>query len=448
MEQGVHRHDYKQMLWLSCPVFFEIMLRTLLGNIDQFMLSRYSAVAVAAVGNANQILNMMLIVLNVVCVASTIIIVQCIGSEKTEELSEIYTLSIALNVTFSVILSGIVFFRTPVLRGLKLPGELIQDTEIYFTVVSACFILQGIFMSLSAIFRSNSMMKEIMMISMFSNVFNVFGNLLFINGFGMIPALGVLGAALSTVLSLFVSVGLISFLYWKRIKVPLRLAYIKRPDIRKIAALFRLGIPAAGDSISYNTMQLVMMSFINRFGTVSSSVKAYVSMIVIFVYMGSAAIAQATQIKVGYAVGAGQVERAKWLVVRSVMTSSALSFGFAFLLYQNSWTVFSIFTEEERILELVKMVLLVDLFLEVGRGVNMVMINALLAAGDTRFPVLCAVISMWLIAVPVGYGLGVVMDMGIVGVWIGFALDEWCRAAAFILRWRGDRWQKKKIVFT
>lgn len=78
----------------------------------------------------------------------------------------------------------------------------------------------------------------------------------------------------------------------------------------------------------------------------------------------------------------------------------------------------------------------------------MVMINSLLAAGDTRFPVLCAVISMWLIAVPVGYGLGVVMQMGIVGVWIGFALDEWCRAAAFILRWRGDRWQKKKIVFT
>lgn len=174
MEQGVRRHDYKQILWLSCPMFFETMLRTLLGNINQFMLSRYSAVAVAAVGNANQILNMMLIVLNVVCVASTIIIVQCIGSEKTEELS-----------------------------------------EIYFTVVSACFILQGIFMSLSAIFRSNSMMKEIMMISIFSNVFNVFGNLLFINGFGVVPALGVLGAVLSTVLSLFISAGLIAFLLYR-----------------------------------------------------------------------------------------------------------------------------------------------------------------------------------------------------------------------------------------
>ena len=61
-----------QMLKLAFPIFIEIMLRTLMGNIDQFMLSRYSSTAVASVGNANQVMNMMILVLNVVCVASSI----------------------------------------------------------------------------------------------------------------------------------------------------------------------------------------------------------------------------------------------------------------------------------------------------------------------------------------------------------------------------------------
>ena len=106
MAETIQRHDYKQMLKLAFPIFIEIMLRTLMGNIDQFMLSRYSSTAVASVGNANQVMNMMILVLNVVCVASTIIIAQYIGAGKREELSQIYSISIFLNIGFSAYVSG------------------------------------------------------------------------------------------------------------------------------------------------------------------------------------------------------------------------------------------------------------------------------------------------------------------------------------------------------
>lgn len=447
MTEQAKSHDYEQMLRLAFPIFVEIMLRTLMGNIDQFMLSQYSPTAAASVGNANQIMNMMILVLNVVCVASTIIIAQYIGAGKKEELSQIYTLAISLNVVFSLVLSSVVLFEQPILDLLKVPDELRADTQCYFTIVGVAFILQGISMSFSAIFRSNALMKEIMLISIFSNICNVLGNVILINGVGPIPALGVKGAAISTVVSQLVSVCLILYLYSKRVSVSFKLIYVLNPDIEKIKNLFRIGIPAAGDSISYNTMQLAMLSFINRFGAAASSTKAYVSMVVIFVYMCSAAVAQATQIKVGYAIGAGQEERAKKLVIKSVKTSLVLSCTFAILLYLGSDSVFSIFTRDQEILSLIKAVMMIDMFLEAGRAVNMVMVNSLLAAGDTKTPLICGVVSMWFLAVPTGYLLGVVMGLGITGVWIGFALDEWCRAFAFLIRWKSNAWQNKKIRF-
>lgn len=438
--------DYEQMMRLACPVFMEIMLRALLGNVDQLMLSNYSATAVAAVGNANQIMNVMILVLNVVCVASTILIAQYIGAGKRKELDYIYTMAVAINVMFSILLSSLIFVKEPVFTMMRVPEELMAETKIYFTVVASSFLLQGIFMSFSAIFRSNSMMEEIMAISVLSNIMNVCGNLILINGTGFIPPLGVLGAAISTVASLFLSVCAVIYLYWKKIRVPLRWAYIRKPDIQRIGQLFRLGIPAAGDSISYNTMQLVMMSFINSYGADSASAKAYTGMIVIFVYMCSSAIAQANQIKVGYLTGAGKAEQAKVLVTKSVKTSVAVSVCLAILLYVFYESIFRIFTQDEAILGLIQKVLLIDIFLEIGRAVNMVMINSLLAAGDTKYPVSCAIFSMWLIAVPSAYLFGTVMELGIAGVWVGLAMDEWCRAMAFLRRWRSNVWQKKCLV--
>lgn len=437
--------DYQQMIWLACPIFFELLLRTLLGNIDQFMLSNYSSTAVAAVGNANQILNMLMLVLHVVCIASTIIIAQYIGAGKKGELSQLYTLTIALNVLFSIILSGIIFFQEPIMHLIKVPDELLHDTKIYFTVVASTFVFQGLFMSFAAIFRSNAMMRDIMLISIFANIVNVGGNFILINGFGDIPPLGVLGAAISTVMSRVISACIIVYLYFKKISVALMPRYIIKPDLKRISNLFKIGIPAAGDSISYNTMQLVMMSFINSYGANSSTVKAYVGMIALFVYMCSSAIAQATQIKVGYAIGAGQPLRAKKLVSKSVKTSVLISLIGAIILYSFSDSVFSIFTQDEQILLLIKQVMFIDIFLEIGRAVNMVMINSLLASGDTKYPVICAVFSMWMIAVPAGYLFGSILGYGIAGVWIGFTLDEWCRAVAFLIRWKSNIWQKKRI---
>ncbi len=84
--------------------------------------------------------------------------------------------------------------------------------------------------------------------------------------------------------------------------------------------------------------------------------------------------------------------------------------------------------------------------LEPGRATNLVVINSLKAAGAVRFPVYIGVLSMWGVAVPAAYSLGVYFSLGLKGIWIAFICDEWLRGIVMLLRWRGRQWKKLHFV--
>ena len=83
-----------KMTW---PIFIEILLQIMVGNVDQFMLSHYSQKSVAAVGNANQIINIVIIALSVISMAATIMIAQYRGAGNKEKVTEVCTVALLTN---------------------------------------------------------------------------------------------------------------------------------------------------------------------------------------------------------------------------------------------------------------------------------------------------------------------------------------------------------------
>lgn len=102
-------------------------------------------------------------------------------------------------------------------------------------------------------------------------------------------------------------------------------------------------------------------------------------------------------------------------------------------------------TEDKSIAELLLPLFLLSVFLEPGRTINIIMVNALRAAGDARFPLFTAIIFMWGVAIPLGYFLGIKMEMGLLGIWLGFFADEWLRGLTNAWRWRSKKWQTKRL---
>jgi Na+-driven multidrug efflux pump len=106
----------------------------------------------------------------------------------------------------------------------------------------------------------------------------------------------------------------------------------------------------------------------------------------------------------------------------------------------------SLFTDNKEIIKTGSTLLLLCLILEPGRTFNLVVINSLRATGDAVFTVKMGVLSMWGIAVPLSYFLGIHYGLGLAGVWIAFITDEWLRGIIMYYRWKSRAWESKVLV--
>ena len=106
----------------------------------------------------------------------------------------------------------------------------------------------------------------------------------------------------------------------------------------------------------------------------------------------------------------------------------------------------SAFTDNEDIIQMGIWVLVVDVFLEIGRTSNIFAGSTLRATGDTVYPFVVGVIFQWSIAVGLSYIIGIPLGYGLVGMWVGFALDENIRGVILLRRWRSGKWRNKGFV--
>ena len=140
--EKINQKGYLQkMIW---PIFIELILQMLVGNIDQIMVGKYSANSVGAIANANQIMNLLIIIFSVICTATTIIVSLYLGAGNKKKVEQTYTLSVFVNFIFSLIISIIFFvFGREILEWLKVPSDIIGETESYIKIIGSCMFLQS-----------------------------------------------------------------------------------------------------------------------------------------------------------------------------------------------------------------------------------------------------------------------------------------------------------------
>ena len=109
-------------------------------------------------------------------------------------------------------------------------------------------------------------------------------------------------------------------------------------------------------------------------------------------------------------------------------------------------SILNAFTDNEDIIAMGVWVLVIDWFLEIGRTSNIFAGSTLRATGDTIYPFVVGVIFQWTVAVGLSYVIGIPLGYGLVGMWIGFALDENIRGVILVRRWRSGKWKTKGFV--
>lgn len=443
------KYDNKTIFMMSLPIFVELLLQLLVGNIDQFMISKYSQEAVAAIGNGNQIMNIVIVVLNVMSVSTTILISQYLGAKNKSKGSEVSTASLLISSVFSILITILVIlFNKQLFMWLKVPNEILAETSRYTVIIASFILIQGIYMTINSILRSYALMKEVMYVSILMNMINIIGNAILINGLFKAPRLGIVGAAISTNFSKCIGLIAVTIILIKKVDVKISLKYLKPFPIDTIKKLLFIGLPSGGESLSYNLSQMIILKVVNIFGTSVIATRVYGNMLANVCYVYSLAIGQATQVVIGYLIGAGREDEVENRVWSVSVISLVVSLAVTILIYFNSDAVFGIFSKDPVVLALGKKIIFIEIFLEIGRAINIVMTKCLIAAGDVYYPVLTTLTFSWVVAVGGSYILGVKLGLGLQGVWLAMMMDELIRAVIFAIRFKSCKWKNKSMIET
>ena len=416
------------------------------GIIATLILSGYSDNAVAGVGVANQIMNIFILVFNVTAIGATILIGQNLGANQIKEARTIARSAFGLNFWIGIGMTIIVaIFGGIFLNFYGLSGEVYGYAHTYLVVTGLTLCLEAVALALSAVLRSYGHTRETMFVTIVMNVISIIGFLIAINGLFGIPVTGVVGVSISIIVArLFLVFALLFFVY-KRLAIRYRINDILKIDKTNTKNLMGIGIPSAGEQLSYQLSQVVITSFVAIVGDAALAARVYILNISMFCFMFTMAISQGTQILVARYIGAKQYKRTLKRGLKTLRIAFFVSVVISFIIAFTGESLLGLFTEDPMIIAVALPVLWAIVFIEPGRAVNMVLMGSLKSVGDVRFPVIIGIISMWGLAVVLSYVFGISLGLGLLGVWLAQGVDEWVRGIFAFRRWKSQPWLRKKV---
>lgn len=429
------------LLAIAWPIFVEQSLRILIGTVDTFMVSHVSDGAVAALGVSHRLIMTALICFNFIGIGTSVVITHHLGAGDRKGATGIAGTAMGVNLWLGLVVSLLVAgFAGPILGLMQLPENLMTYAAPFLVIMGGTLFLEAVNISICAILRAHGHTREVMFVNVGQNLVNILGNALVLFGWFGLPKFGVTGVACASAVSRVLATAALLWLLHRQLGLGIRWRNLFELPLDRLRRILRIGLPAAGENLSYWLALLLVTSFIARLGSTSLSVMAYAQQVQALVILFSLSLGLGTEIVVGRLVGAGDFEGA----YRQVLTSLKLSFGLCAaglaLIALFAPQLIALFSHDADVIRGGALLLRISFALEMGRVFNVVVINSLRATGDVRFPVQIGAIFMWLVWVPNAWFLGLHLGWGLVGIWVSMTLDEWIRGVAMYYRWVKRKW--------
>ena len=432
------KRSFQAIFW---PTFIELLFFMLMGTIDTFMLSHFSDFAVGSVGNANTIIQMFAVLLLVVANGVAVLVSQYLGAKKDHIAHRVIGNGLILNLLVGAIIASLLVFFAPVLlRLVKTEAVLFQGSLDYLQVVGISLFFVAISNVMTGSLRSYGHARYITYVVVVGNILNIIGNAILINGYLGFPRLGILGAAISTLIVRFFMLSAYLFLLYK--VIGLRPKHL-RIDIQTTKQVLQIGLPSALEVWTYTLMQGIVLSMINQLGPEYTTARTYINTILTYIYIFSLAFAAANAVMTGYYIGERNFNKAHQETLKTAFRSFLVVLSMTLIVNLTSGLILSFFTQNEVIVKTVRTVLWVAIILEFSRSLNLIFIQALRSAGDTTFPLVMAILSMLGVAATMAYVLGIHLGLGLLGIYLAYAMDELLRGILMLTRWQSRKWEHK-----
>jgi len=433
------RQDFRLTLRLALPLIFAEVGWMSMGIVDTIMVGRLpnSAVAIGATGLGQSLYASVAIFAGGLLLGMDTFVAHAFGREDLDDARHSLVNGLFLAFALTPVLMLAVSFWPALMLRFGISVELVEPMRPYLRALNWGSLPLLAYFALRRYLQAVNVAHPIMFALISANIVNVIGNWVLIYGHLGFRAMGITGSGWSTCIAriymaLCLAVTLV-LVESKRLR-PGCLSTI-RIDVQRMAALLKLGAPAATQILCEIGAFSAATALCARLGAVPLAGHEIALTCASLTFMVPLGVSSAAAVRVGQQLGRrdpGGARRAGW---------SAIIIGVGFMACSGSVFVSlpkliaRLFTPNSAVIQVGAQLLLVAAAFQLFDGLQTVATGALRGAGDTRTPMLANFVAYWLMGLPLGYVLCFKLGWGALGLWIGLCGGLMIIGSALLVAW-------------
>lgn len=452
MRSSFCRGELSQLFRLAAPLAAAQAGTQLMGLVDVAVLGRVGARELGGAGLANAIFFAVSIFGMGIVMGVDPLISQAIGAGDRIRARRVMWQGIWLSLIVAGLLTAVLLAAASAIPKIGSSPELIEPARIYLLIRATSLVPFLMFFVVRAYLQAHGHTRPLLLSMVAANIFNLVADILLVfGGSGLprwagplreIPALGVAGAAIATVLCTILQLAIVSMAV-RGVDVgdASALHTWSREEIVRAA---RVGLPLGFQMGAEVGIFALVGLLAARLGTMHLAAHQLVLGLASFTFTVAVGVAAAGSVRVGLAIGAGDVDATR-VAGRMAFVAGTIVMGvsaIAFSLFPE--LIAHLVTDEQNIITAALPLMLVAAVFQLSDGIQAVGAGVLRGAADTKFAFYANLVGHWAVGLPVALLLGFRYRMGIVGLWWGLCAG--LTVVAVLLFVRFERLSRKPIV--
>ena len=434
----------------ALPILAGNVLQSLNASVNSMWVGRFlGEAALTATSNANAILFLVLSLVFGFSMASSVVLGQHVGAGRMEDAKRLIGTSVTFFLAYSLVTAGLGVVLAPhLLRWMRTPAESYADAAAYLKIIFLALPAMNFLTLLGSVLRGSGDARTPFRFMVLAVVLDIALNPLFIFGLGPIPALGVAGSAIATLISQYLSLGLLlRHLY--RSRNPLRVqrgeASNLRPDRVMLGILVSRGIPMSMQMLVMVSAGLAMIGLVNRFGAATTAALGATLQIWGYIQMPAMAIGAATSSMTSINIGAGLWGRVHRIACTGVAINFAVTGTLVTVGYVLNRPLVGLFLPPGgHAIAIALHLNSISLWSFVFLGVTFVLLGVVRGSGAVLWPLLILFVSLWGIRLPLA--LALLPSLGVEAIWWSFPIGSVMSALLAIAYYCSGHWRQSTLV--
>lgn len=437
--------DYTRLLKFVIPISLQYLMYSLVSASDAFMLGFLDQTSLSAVSLAGQVAFVYFLFPNGFVYGFNVLGAQYWGKGDKLSVSKVLTMTLRYSMIVGAVFSCVsFFFPKQVMLIFTADPKLIEAGAGYLQVVSLSYLLSGISQAYFAVLKVCDRPGISSLIGSVSVILNIVLNALFIFGLGVVPGMGIKGAALATVCARAFEV-VFSFIAIAACRCPnTGIRYLLRKDDAVMNKdYWKYTLPLLINQLGWGggvTMYSVIMGHLGTDAVAANSIAGIVRSMVASLCWG---IASAVGIVIGALLGSGKLDEAKRLGGKYVRLSIWIGIGSGIVILCLMPLVMKVVSLSPAAGSYLKGMLVLASYYIIGNSLNSTIISGIFpAGGDTKFGMYCDLITLWCVVVPLGLIFAFLIKAPVMVVAFILTLDEFVKIPVVYRHYMKYEWVK------